>query len=250
MSNGLLKLREREWGRRHWLPLVYRKTIRLREIGPLVTFTFDDFPRTAYSIGGAILKSFGACGTYYTSLGLMNTTDSTGDQFHLDDLHGLVGDGHELASHTCHHVSSRSLSSAAFVQEVLEGKEGIRRVAGLKVSNNFAYPFGRVTAAVKCAVGKAMRSCRGSYPGVNGSLVDLSLLRANPLYGDTEKLGLIRRLLQVSQECGGWIIFYTHDVRNIHSPWGCTPALLEAVVKLALSSSMRILTVKEVLGDQ
>jgi peptidoglycan/xylan/chitin deacetylase (PgdA/CDA1 family) len=179
----------------------------------------------------------------------MNTTDSTGDQFHLEDLHGLVGDGHELASHTCHHVSSRSLSVAAFVQEVLEGKEGMRRVAGLKVSNNFAYPFGRVTAAAKYAVGKAMRSCRGSYPGVNGSLVDLSLLRANPLYGDTEKLGLIRRLLQVNQECGGWIIFYTHDVSNIHSPWGCTPALLEAVVKLALSSSMKILTVKEVLGD-
>jgi peptidoglycan/xylan/chitin deacetylase (PgdA/CDA1 family) len=180
----------------------------------------------------------------------MNTTHPTGDRFNFDDLHRLVDDGHELASHTCHHVSSRGLSAGAFVEEVLKGREAMKQALGLEVSDNFAYPFGRVTAAAKREVGRAMRSCRSSYPGVNRSVLDLSLLRANSLYGDTENLSLIRRLLQVSQECGGWIIFYTHDVRNIHSPWGCTPALLEAVVKLALSSSMRILTVKEVLGDQ
>ena len=244
-----MKLREREWGRRHWLPVVFRRTISLRDVGPVVTFTFDDFPRTAYTAGGAILKSFGACGTFYTAYGLMNTTNCySGDQFRLDDLHGLLADRHELASHTLHHVSSRGTSPDAFVQEVLEGRAAMQCLPGLTVSDNFAYPFGAVTAVTKRAVGKKMLSCRGIYRGVNGPIVDLNLLRANPLYGDAEQLGFVRELLRANQELSGWLIFYTHDVQNAPSPYGCTPALLESAVKLALDASMKILTVNEVLG--
>lgn len=215
----------------------------------MVTFTFDDFPRTAYTAGGGILKSFGACGTFYAAYGLMNTTDGySGEQFRLDDLHGLVADRHELASHTFHHVSSRSTSLGTFVREVLQGRAAMQCLPGLTVSDNFAYPFGAVTAVTKRAVGKRMLSCRSIYRGVNGPIVDLNLLRANPLYGDTEQLGFVRKLLRTNQERSGWLIFYTHDVQNAPSPYGCTPALLESAVKLALDASMKILTVNEVLG--
>jgi peptidoglycan/xylan/chitin deacetylase (PgdA/CDA1 family) len=224
--------------------------MRLPEIGPAVTFTFDDFPRTAYTVGGAILKNFGAHASFYTAYGLMNTTSCySGDQFRLDDLYGLIADGHELASHTFHHVSSRGTSARAFVQEVLQGRAALRSLSGLTVSDNFAYPFGAVTAATKRAVGKKMLSCRGIYRGVNGPIVDLNLLRANPLYGGTEQLDFVRRLLVNNAERSGWLIFYTHDVQNTHSPYGCTPALLESAVKLALDSSMKILTVNDVLGN-
>jgi peptidoglycan/xylan/chitin deacetylase (PgdA/CDA1 family) len=244
-----MKLCEREWGRRHWLPVVYRKAMRLQEVGPVVSFTFDDFPRTAYTVGGAILKSLGVRATFYTALGLMNTTNHSGEQFRLDDLHCLIADRHELASHTFHHVSSRNTSARAFVTEVLEGRSAMQHMPGLSVSDNFAYPFGAVTALAKRAVGKKMLSCRGIYHGVNGPLVDLNLLRANPLYGHTEQLGLVRDLLRSNEELGGWLIFYTHDVQKAHSPYGCTPALLETAVKLALESSMKILTVNEVLDN-
>lgn len=224
--------------------------MRLPDIGPAVTFTFDDFPRTAYTAGGAILKSFGVYGTFYTAYGLMNTTNCySGDQFRLDDLYGLIADGHELASHTFHHVSSRSTSARAFVQEVLQGRAGMQSLSGLTVSDNFAYPFGAVTTVTKRAVGKKMLSCRGIYRGVNGPIVDLNLLRANPLYGGTEQLDFVRRLLRNNEERSGWLIFYTHDVQNTHSPYGCTPALLESAVKLALDNSMEILTVNDVLGN-
>ena len=61
----------------------------------------------------------------------------------------------------------------------------MQSIPGLLVSDNFAYPFGAVTPATKWAVGKTMLSCRSIYRGVNGSVVDLNLLRANPLYGGT-----------------------------------------------------------------
>lgn len=246
----MLKLPRREWGRRHWLPLSFRRDVRLPDIGPIVTFTFDDFPRSAQEAGGAILKSFGLRGTFYASYGLVGTTDAySGDLFCLEDLYRLVNDGHELASHTFHHVSSRSTSARAFVQEVLQGRAAMQSLSGLTVSDNFAYPFGAVTAVTKRAVGKKMQSCRGIYRGVNGPIVDLNLLRANPLYGGTEQLDFVRRLLRNNEERSGWLIFYTHDVQNTHSPYGCTPALLESAVKLALDSSMKILTVNDVLGN-
>lgn len=223
--------------------------MRLPDIGPIVTFTFDDFPRSAHKVGGAILKSFGVRGTFYAAYGLLNTTSScSGDLFCLEDLYGVVADRHELASHTFHHVSCRDTQPAAFVQEVLDGRAAMQCVRGLLVSDNFAYPFGAVTAATKRAVGKTMLSCRSIYRGVNGPVVDLNLLRANPLYGGTEQISMVRKLLRRNQELSGWLIFYTHDVQTTPSRYGCTPVLLESAVKLALDSSMKILTIKEVLG--
>lgn len=242
-----LTLNKREWGRRYWLHFIHRRPMQLRDTAPIVTFTFDDFPRTAYTVGGAILKSYGARGTFYSALGLMNTTNDSGQLFRMDHLHSLIADQHELATHTFNHVSSRCTSPNIFIQEVIEGRAAMQRVRGLAVSDNFAYPFGAVTACSKRVVGKSMLSCRGIYRGVNGPVVDLNLLRANPLYGDTDELGFVRRLIHKTQQRCGWLIFYTHDVRNAHSPYGCTPALLDAAVRLARDSSMQILTVNEVV---
>lgn len=247
-SGGALKLGTRGLGRRRFLQFVHRRPFLLGGIGPVVSFAFDDFPRTAYTIGGAILKDSGARGTFYTAIGLMNSANASGDQFRLDDLYSLVADGHELANHTFHHVSSHTTSLRDFLQEVREGRAAIQKVPGLAVSNNFAYPFGAVTAATKRALAKEMLSCRGIYWGVNGPRIDLNLLRANPLYGDADQLGFVRRLLRNNEQSTGWLIFYTHDVRSAPSPYGCTPTLLESAVKVVLERSMKILTIDEVLA--
>ena len=223
--------------------------MHLPSIGPIVTFTFDDFPRSAQQVGGRILSSVGLHGTFYAAYGLMGSTDvCSGDLFGLDDLYRLVDDGHELATHTFHHVSGREFSQAAYVKEALDGRGALRSIAGLSVSDNFAYPFGDVTAATKRAIGKVMLSCRSIFRGVNRPIVDLNLLRANPLYGDIEQLTTIRKLLRRTQELSGWLIFYTHDVRDRPSRYGCTPALLESIVYAAVESSMRVMSVTEVLS--
>jgi|SRR5215469_6301393 len=245
----MLKLLKREWGRHYWLPLFFRRDMWLPHIGPVVTFTFDDFPRSALNVGGGILTRAGLHGTFYASYGLVGSADVyTGDLFRLDDLYRLVDEGHELASHTFHHVSSRDSSPAEYIKEALDGRSAMRSLSGLSVSDNFAYPFGGVTAATKRAVGNVMLSCRSIFRGVNGAVVDLNLLRANPLYGGIEQLSTVRKLLNTAQELSGWLIFYTHDVQEHPSRYGCTPALLESTVRAALESSMRVMTVTEVLS--
>lgn len=228
------------------LSTIHCRPMKLGNRGPLVSFCFDDFPRTACTVGGAILKSFGARGTYYTAMGMMNTQNELGDQFTPDDLHCLWADGHELASHTFSHMSCRKVSLQTFENDVQQGRNALREITGCDPSN-FAYPYGHVTLTAKKRMGTQMRSCRGIWGGVNGPTADLNLLRANELYGDLDRLADVEFLLSENEQRAGWLIFYTHDVRSSPSPFGCTPKLLEKAVSLVVKRGFSVAPVEEVL---
>jgi peptidoglycan/xylan/chitin deacetylase (PgdA/CDA1 family) len=233
--------------RRRVLCSLHRRDAACVTPGPVVSFAFDDFPRTAYTVGGAILVSFGVRGTYYVAMGLMNGSNLLGDQFRADDLFAALADGHELANHTFSHISSRRVPLHPFLEDVRKGQSALAAITGNPISGHFAYPFGEVSFEAKKALGREMASCRGTHGGFNGPVLDLNLLRANPLYGDLDRLDTVRELLTVNEECGGWLIFYTHDVRPDPSPYGCTPQLLVETVRLAVQRSHKVLPVAQVL---
>jgi peptidoglycan/xylan/chitin deacetylase (PgdA/CDA1 family) len=176
----------------------------------------------------------------------MNTRNDSGEQFRAEDLEALLENGHELASHTFSHISSRSVSCATFREEVEKGKKAIEELAG---SANFAYPFGHVTLQTKRALAAGLTSARSIIPGFNGPDLDLNLLRANSLYGDIESTLHAEELIAENCKRRTWLIFYTHDVQKNPSPFGCTPTLLESVVECAARGSCRILPVREALAE-
>ncbi len=233
--------------RQFLLRSMYRRLRSIDFDAPVVSFCFDDFPRSAYCAGGAILKSLGVRATYYASLELMNTTNELGPQLTQDDLESLLSDGHDLGSHTFSHWSSRRVSFDDFERNVLEGRDAVRRMTGSDEVDNFAYPYGHVTLASKKKLTSEFSSCRGIYPGINGPEVDLNLLRANSLYGDTDQLARVESLLSENAKRAGWLIFYTHDVQRTPSMFGCTPSLLDNVVALTLEKGFKVLTVGEVV---
>jgi peptidoglycan/xylan/chitin deacetylase (PgdA/CDA1 family) len=235
--------------RRRALCALYRRVVPLGARGPIVSFAFDDFPRTAYTTGGSILKSFGVRGTYYAAIGLMNTSNDLGEQFRPDDLNSLVSSGHELAGHTFSHIPSSSLPLPAFQLDVKKGQQAIRQITGIAPSANFAYPYGDVTLAAKKALGREMMSCRGIYRGINGPDLDLNLLRANSLYGDVDQLTHAEKLISENEKQRGWLIFYTHDVRDNPSRYGCTPGLLESALSAAMRGGSKISTVADLVGE-
>lgn len=220
----------------------------LAPASPVVSFTFDDFPHSAAAVGGAILKGFGVRGTYYTSIGLMNRSNRLGPQFDPDDLHQLIADNHEVANHTFSHISCASVPSSAFQEEVRKGRAAIEAVSGLPGSGNFAYPFGTVTLKAHKALSALVTSCRTTFPGLNGPVVETHLLRANALIGDLERATAARQLILEAEARRRWLIFYTHDVRSMPSRFGCTSDLLERTVEFALQRGCRILTVCEALS--
>ncbi len=234
--------------RRRLLSALYRRTVPLGDHGPVVSFTFDDFPRSAYSTGGAILEAHGARGTYYVTVGLMNASNELGELFVEDDLRPLMEKGHELGTQTFHHSSCRSVPLVSFRDDVRKGMKAVEELAGHN-STNFAYPYGHVTIRSKKALGSVLTSSRTIIPGLNGPDVDLNLLRANRLYGDVEMSQQIQDLISENVKQKGWLIFYTHDVRLNPSEYGCTPALFEFAVSQAAKSGSRILTVEQVLAE-
>lgn len=214
---------------------------------PIVSFTFDDFPRSALTIGGEILKSHGCRGTYYAAPGLMGAVNHLGDHFQLKDLDILLGDGHELASHTFSHASSYSVSASQFAKELTKGRTKLEEMTGRQISRNFAFPYGRVTLGAKRAANEHTASSRGIFSGVNGPLVDLNLLRANSIYGDESCRNQVGELISENTRRKGWLIFYTHDVRALPSPHGCTPALLEFAVSLSLQQGAHVAPVADIV---
>jgi len=234
--------------RRRLLSGLYRRTVPLGDLGPVVSFTFDDFPRTALSTGGAILESYGARGTYYVTVGLMNVSNELGELFVEDDLRPLLEKGHELGTQTFHHSSCRSVPLSSFRDDVQKGMKAVEELAGHN-STNFAYPYGHVTLRSKKALGPVLTSSRSIIPGLNGPDVDLNLLRANRLYGDADTSQQAQDLISENVKQKGWLIFYTHDVRPNPSEYGCTPALFEFAVSHAAKSGSRILTVEQVLAE-
>lgn len=217
--------------------------------GPIITFSFDDFPRTALTIGAPILESFGVRATYYVTMSLMNTSNKLGEQFRQQDLCSLVERGHELASHTFSHLSAGQVSYDVFKNDVERGQLAIEEQIGVQSSGNFAYPYGDVTLVAKKKLGPALTSCRGTYGGLNGPDIDLNLLRANSLYGDLDRTDAAKRLILENEEQGGWLIFYSHDVAPKPSPFGCTPKLLEAVCSFGVARGVRAMTVAEVMEE-
>ncbi len=224
---------------------VSRKLAVRKSPGPIVSFTFDDFPRSAMQTAGRLMEERGYFATFYAALGLAGQSSSVGPLFLMDDLCGLVSAGHELACHTYRHLSAHQAGPLE-----LQENCGENRSAALKLLNgycleNFSFPFGDVTLSAKVALGRTYRSCRTVSHGLNGATIDMSYLLANPLGPDHSQ---IEALIQDNARAGSWLIFYTHDVVETPSSFGCTPAQFEHVLNCAVASGAEILPVRNALA--
>jgi peptidoglycan/xylan/chitin deacetylase (PgdA/CDA1 family) len=239
--------------RRTLLCSFHRRTVPIGNHGPVVSFTFDDFPRTAYLTAGRILESLAARGTYYVAPSLMGTDTGLGEICNAEDLRSVLEKGHELGTQTLHHLSSRDLSPQAFRLDVEQGIFEAEKIVG-RPARNFSYPYGHVTLGSKKHLESVISSARSVFPGINGSginrpEIDLNLLRANRLYGDMSGAPQVQRLIRQNAAQKGWLIFYTHDVRPNPSEYGCTTEFFESAVSAAAQSGSRILTVQQFLSE-
>jgi len=233
--------------RQRLLSSLHQRAVPLGDAGPIVTITFDDFPRSALTVGGEILGRFHARATYYVAMGLMGTTNRLGPQFEPGDLRAAAEEGHELALHGYEHLSARRNSVQTLVRDLDKCSASMRQYIEAGATRNFAYPYGEATLAAKKTLGSRLASSRGTCPGINGPDVDLNLLRSNYLYGDTEQFESARQLILENQRRRGWLIFYTHDVAESPSPYGCTPSLLEKVMDFSVTQGAAIMTVAQVM---
>jgi peptidoglycan/xylan/chitin deacetylase (PgdA/CDA1 family) len=223
-------------------------SFRLRNATPMVSFTFDDIPKSAATTGATILEAHGARGTFYVSGSLVGTTSSSNwVAVEGEDVVALHGKGHEIGCHTFSHKRACDLEPDSLAVEIARNRGYLGSLDPSITTENFAYPFGYGSFACKRQLKTAFRSCRSIVPGVNSGSVDLQFLRAMPLIDRCIDCDGIERAFDDAQTNNGWLIFYSHDVAEEPSPYGCSPALMTHALKAASRRKIPVLNMAEAL---
>lgn len=224
-----------------------RRPCRLQTDAPVISFTFDDFPRSALTNGGAILRGHGFAGTYYASLGLMGKETPTGEMFEPEDLNQLIEQGHELACHTFDHCDSWETSPAEFESSILRNQRAIaERLPGITVTS-LSYPIKWPRPETKRRVANYFECSRGGGQTFNDGMVDLNYLKAFFIEQSRDNFDAIKQIIDANSRATGWLIFATHDLCDAPTRFGCTPRLFEQVVEYSAKSGAAILPVAKAL---
>jgi peptidoglycan/xylan/chitin deacetylase (PgdA/CDA1 family) len=223
--------------------MVYKRPLEFEIAKPLVSFTFDDFPRSALHVGGAILKRHGALGTYFACTGLMGKRDATGEMFVEEDLRVVLNEGHELGCHTSGHHDAMLTLSAAFERSIVANRAELARMCPGVTIRSFSYPKAEPNLGTKRAAAQHSLCCRGGGQTFNRNRADLNCLKSFFIEQSRETPERIMRLIDENRDAPGWLIFSTHDVCDRPSPYGCTPALFDEIVSYSAASGARLLTI-------
>ncbi len=227
--------------------LFYRRPLEFHLSKPIISFTFDDFPRSALHVGGEILGRFGARGTYYASFGLMGMAAPTGEIFTSEDIPVLLGHGHELGCHTFDHCHSWETDPAEFEASMERNDHALRQHRPDCSFTSFSYPITQPRPGIKQKASARFRICRGGGQTHNGNTADLGLLNSYFLEKSKGDAGAVVRAIDASRGVNGWLIFSTHDICESPTPYGCTPSFFEDIVRCAADSGARILGVAEAM---
>jgi peptidoglycan/xylan/chitin deacetylase (PgdA/CDA1 family) len=230
--------------------VMHSKTIPMRNEVGVVSFSFDDIPRSACLAGRKVLESHDAQGTFYACGGLTDQPrEGDADGFHSrDDLKSLAGAGHELGCHGFGHISYQTHGEATLRTDFEHNREFFTDLGCDMPPRNFAYPFGHVSPRAKAIAANSYVTARGVQPGVHVGSVDLALLKATPLYESTITEDQVANLIARTERDKGWLIFFTHGVTHSPDRWGCSPGLLDFAVRTASQSTCRVLSVVHALG--
>jgi peptidoglycan/xylan/chitin deacetylase (PgdA/CDA1 family) len=226
--------------------LVVTKSVRARNKRPLVSFTFDDIPESAYVHGAPVLEKYGVRGTFYIAGGLCDTTEPTRRLMPAADCADLHRRGHEIGCHTFSHPVVQTLDAEGFTDELDRNRQFLgAHVPSLKL-DNFCYPYGVGSLPRKLQAQGRFDSCRGTKAGVNAGTIDLGMLKATPIDHTTAAETIVHAIDEAIRR-NGWLILFTHDVSPVPTWIGCTPEFLDAAVGTALARGCEVVTVREAL---
>jgi hypothetical protein len=224
----------------------YRRPVRLNGHYPIISFSFDDAPQTAFNTGGDILLSYGARATFYVSLGLLCSDTSSGRIASLEDLRNAITNGHELGCHTYDHLDAWNTVTDTFFVSVKKNKQALVEVNPDISFTSLSYPINRPRPSTKKKVGQFFNCCRGGGQTFNEGIVDLNLLKACFIdIRNNNNIDFAKKMIDKNVAHGGWLIFVTHDVTDNPSRYGCTKIYFKMLVAYASSSGANILPVSD-----
>ena len=215
--------------------------------GRYVSLCFDDFPRSAALTGAPMLEQRGWRATFYVSGGFLNAQHEHFDEmFRDDDLRTIIRNGHDVGCHTFDHINCADASAAEMAEQRAQNALFLKKY-GIHDIRSFAYPYGTANLACKRAMHAEDLALRGVKTGINRGAVDFNMLKATGM--QKNKGGILRALedLEALSASDGWLILFTHDVRETPSDWGVTPEDFDHVLHAVESSGADVVPVGEMV---
>lgn len=212
---------------------------------PVISVTFDDFPKSAVRQGAALLEGVGGRGTFYAAAAFCGQTTQYGAMFDGDDVRRLLDAGHEIGCHTFSHGDPSVDTTDAVLADMVRNADALGAMGMEERLVSFAYPYGAATGALKKQLPSRFTSARGAEAGIAHGRIDLAQLPSNPLYGD-DALKRCLKLVELARRKHGWVIFYAHDVGARPTAWGASTATLERVLMSAFVAGFEIAPVRTI----
>lgn len=201
---------------------------------PIVSFTFDDFPKAALE-GADIVEKAGGRAGFYASTGYLGATHPQfGEMFDAATLSDLHARGHEIGAHTHGHIDCARTRLRVVERDVGANLVQLVTAGHVPTVSSFAYPYGETTFATKQWSANVFSTARGVLPGINVGEIDRAQLRAVEL-GESERLR--KRAVAMLEDCAemrGWLVFFTHDVGASPTEFGVSSAQLQELAKRAV----------------
>lgn len=230
---------------RRLTPYMARRVVRFTLDRPLVSFTFDDCPASAVTHGVKPLEALGWQSTVYVASGLLGTTNHHGLQINSDDVKALHDAGHEIGGHTYGHVDATAVDFQDYLSDI-ERNQARFEAMGVPKARTFAYPYGQTSPAVKFAIEQDFEGMRGISPGQHTTRADLNQIKSIPLFSGT----LIETALETINALKtnpAWVTFFTHDISDTPSAWGCTPSDMQKIIEAVQDIEAKVLPVDQAI---
>jgi peptidoglycan/xylan/chitin deacetylase (PgdA/CDA1 family) len=229
--------------RRRLARVMRRRPARIALDRPMISFTFDDAPASAFTLGRSVLEAKGVRATYYVAAGLAGQDGPTEPYGDRDAILAAAAAGHEIACHTHGHLDCGKAGAAEIEADVIRNEAALRDW-GLPKATNFAYPFGDVSPAAKAVLGSRYDVLRALHHGLIVEGTDLNQAPAVGVEGVGGEAAAHHWLERAAAQ-NGWLLLYTHDVSESPSEWGCTPGALERLIAVAQTRGFDIVTLAE-----
>lgn len=231
--------------KRRLVPFQARRVIPVSLDRPIVSFSFDDCPRSVMENALYPLEKEGWLATIYIAMGLCETTNHLGLHMSREDVRALHETGHEVGDHTYSHCDGSSLPLADVMADIQKNQSELDSL-GLPQCETFAYPYGEVTPALKKALEAQFKGSRGIKSNSHESSVDLNQIGSNRLYAGDD-FDVLQSQISALKDNPGWITIFTHDVRDNPSEFGCTTAQLQETIKAVKEIGADVMTVAKAI---
>lgn len=233
---------------RHLLAKVRRRLVQWTTTAPLgalnasvITFSFDDFPKSSADNGADILHEIDAKAIYYACSGLSGKTNKTGEQYEADEIDRLLEAGHEIGAHTHFHKDCAVQSLDDVMADIDQNLERLKEMGVTEAIRHFAYPYGETSLDLKKALVDKFDTARGILRGNNSAQSDSMQLRAMELTPDSMTIDRAIDAIEKAQRAPCWLHIFTHDVRSNPSDYGVTRNSFLRVARAARNSGLPIL---------